>query len=76
MKDSKKTGKKVINNVLNATGTKESIVQWGKIDKLDINQQIAFEILAATNVLTFHKDATDNNVSSETPLLIQLTRRH
>ena len=42
---------------INATGSCESIEFWGMNAKLDIEQQMAFEILAASYVLTFYKEA-------------------
>ena len=41
-----------------ATGTWQSIRQWGEIAGLDPEQKVAFEILSATYVLTFYNDAT------------------
>jgi hypothetical protein len=58
----------------NATGSRESIVEWGKKDGLDTNQQIAFEILAATYVLTFHEDATGADTLQEREALKCLAR--
>jgi hypothetical protein len=46
------------NSNVNANGTCESIVLWGRKAGLDPEQQCAFEILAATYVLTFYEDAT------------------
>ncbi len=40
-----------------ANGTWESIVSWGRINNLDAEQQTAFEILAATYVLSFYEEA-------------------
>jgi hypothetical protein len=42
---------------------------------LDTNQQIAFEILAATYVLTFYEDATGNEVLVELDDLRKIARR-
>ena len=50
-----------------ATGSWESIVAWGRISGLDTEQQMAFEILVATYVLTFHDDA-DQDIQT-TPML-------
>ena len=63
------------NQVSNATGSKKSIVQWGRNDGLDVNQQIAFEILVATYVLTFHEDATGNGMVRNNSLLKKLARQ-
>jgi hypothetical protein len=49
---------------ITANGTWESVVCWGKNSGLDREQQIAFETLAATYVLTFYEEAdrsADNN---------------
>jgi hypothetical protein len=48
-------------NIVNATGTWESIVVWGKNAKLDTEQQTAFEILTATYVLTFYDEANSDD---------------
>jgi hypothetical protein len=53
------------NQTKNATGSRELIVKWGKHDGLDKNQQIAFKILAASYVLTFHEDATGADTLQE-----------
>jgi hypothetical protein len=50
---------------INANGTWQSIVKWGENDGLDTEQQTAFEILAATYVLTFYDDATTATINSE-----------
>ena len=50
---------------VDATGSWESIVAWGKNAKLDLDQQVAFEILAATYVLTFHDDKTIDEKDSD-----------
>ena len=63
------------NSTSNATGSRDSIVKWGKNDGLDKNQQIAFEILAATYVLTFHEDATGEDTLAERELLKCLARQ-
>lgn len=41
-----------------ATGSTASVIKWGKTDELDSAQQRAFEILAATYILTFYNGAT------------------
>lgn len=51
---------------VDATGTWESIVGWGKVNGLDEEQQTAFEVLASTFVLSFHKDKENNETESET----------
>ena len=63
------------NPTANATGTMESILQWAANDKLDANQQTAFEILAATYVLTFHEDATGTEELLQTAKLKKMARR-
>jgi hypothetical protein len=49
----------IVRNV-NANGSCESIEWWGIKAQLDIEQQTAFEILAACYVLTFFSDASSN----------------
>ncbi len=44
--------------LINATGTWQSILKWGENEGLDDDQQTAFEILAATYVLTFCDEAS------------------
>ena len=73
--DSNLVGMETKNQVSNATGSKKSIVQWGRNDGLDVNQQIAFEILVATYVLTFHEDATGNGMVRNNSLLKKLARQ-
>ena len=51
----------IARNIVNATGTWQSIVVWGKNAKLDTEQQTAFEILTATYVLTFYDEADSND---------------
>lgn len=48
-----------------ADGTWDSIIAFGKIAKLDAEQQIAYEILTATYVLTFYDEAEDNLTTNE-----------
>jgi hypothetical protein len=43
-----------------ATGTWQSIIEWGRANGLDEDQQTAFEILSATFVLSFHNGKTDD----------------
>ena len=45
---------------VDANGTWDSIVAFGKIAKLDREQQTAYEILAATYVLSFYEEAEEN----------------
>jgi hypothetical protein len=40
-----------------ACGSWQSIVKWGQNKKMDAEQQVAFEILVATYVLTFYDEA-------------------
>jgi hypothetical protein len=49
---------------VDATGTWQSIVAWSKVNGLDADQQTAFEILAATFVLTFHLGQTKDEIES------------
>ena len=44
---------------VNANGTWDSIVAYGKIAELDQEQQTAYEILAATYVLSFYEEAEE-----------------
>jgi hypothetical protein len=44
----------------NACGSWQSVVKWGQRAGLDAEQQVAFEILAATYVLTFYDEAEHN----------------
>ena len=68
--------------VADACGTWQSVVKWGQIAGLDAEQQVAFEILAVTYVLTFYDEA-DNNLAVETEVefmekkarLMQLVRQ-
>ena len=46
-------------------GTWKSIVAWGRVAQLDRGQQVAFEILASTFVLSFVDDLVDNEEMSE-----------
>ena len=46
--------------IIVANGTCESIIAWGKNKKLDEEQSIAFEMLAATYVLSFVEEADVN----------------
>jgi hypothetical protein len=46
--------------IISANGTWQSIQKWGENDVLDDDQQIAFEMLAATYVLTFSDEAIIN----------------
>ena len=65
-----------------ASGSWQSIVKWGQRAQLDQEQQVAFEVLVATYVLTFYEEA-NNNLSEETrdetinnkKRLLQLARR-
>jgi hypothetical protein len=43
--------------IINANGSWQSISKWGENDGLDSEQQTAFEILAATYVLSFYDEA-------------------
>jgi hypothetical protein len=56
----------VVKEIVNANGTWQSILKWGKNGGLDDDQQTAFEILAATYVLTFSDEATIDTTNSET----------
>ena len=69
---------------VDATGTADSIIAWGINAGLDEDQQTAFEILAATYVLSFHADASSDlaqdtialqNLVAHYDKLCQLARR-
>jgi hypothetical protein len=44
-----------------ASGSWESVVNWGRIAQLDAEQEVAFQVLAATYVLTFYDEANVNH---------------
>jgi hypothetical protein len=46
---------------IDANGSARSIIDWGKSVELDKDQQRAFEVIAATFILTFHKDMEIND---------------
>ena len=46
--------------IVNATGSCESIQAWGENEKLDLEQQTAFEIVTASYILTFYNEANCN----------------
>jgi hypothetical protein len=52
--------------IINANGTWQSISKWGEKNRLDTGQQTAFEILAATYVLSFYDEATSEGTRAET----------
>jgi hypothetical protein len=52
--------------IINPNGTWQSIQKWGKNEELHDDQQTAFEILAATYVLTFSDEAIIDTTNSET----------
>jgi hypothetical protein len=52
--------------IINANGTWQPISKWGENNRLDTGQQTAFEILAATQVLSFHDKATAEGTRAET----------
>jgi hypothetical protein len=52
--------------IVNANGTWQSIAKWGENDGLDNEQQTAFEVLAATFVLSFYDEATVEAVTDQT----------
>jgi hypothetical protein len=64
-----------------ACGSWQSIVNWAQISGLDPEQQVAFEVLAATYVLTFYDEASENS-ADETQFrenkarLFQLARKN
>jgi hypothetical protein len=65
-----------------ACGSWQSVVKWGQIAELDTEQQLAFEILAATYVLTFYDEAlngdanrTMDRVPENRARLVELSRR-
>ena len=66
--------------IVDATGTWQSIIAWGKVNGLDEDQQTAFEILVATFVLSFHEgritDEADNeDLANQFNCLCKLTRK-
>jgi hypothetical protein len=52
--------------IIYANGTWQSIPKWGENEGLGDDQQMAFEILAATYVLTFSDEAIIDDMNSET----------
>lgn len=52
-------------NIIHANGSWRSIIAWGIEAKLDQEQQVAFEILVATYVLTFYEEAEDRSTTEE-----------
>ena len=54
-----------LRNIVNATGTWQSIVVWGENAQLDKKQQTAFEILTATYVLTFYEEADEDEQNND-----------
>ena len=58
-----------------ACGSWESIVNWGRLAGLDAEQQVAFEILEATYVLTFYEEANNNFVDGSQAGLKENERR-
>jgi hypothetical protein len=53
-----------------ADGSAGSIVEFGRLRNLDPNQQLAFQIIVATYVLTFYDEALDSS-SGSTFVLVQ-----
>ena len=43
--------------IIRATGSWQSVVLWGVNASFDEDQQMAFEVLASTYVLTFYNEA-------------------
>ena len=56
MDEGEPSGKKIVN----ANGSCESIQVWGENEKLDLEQQTAFEIVTASYILTFYNEANCN----------------
>ena len=56
----------VVKEIIHANGSWQSILKWGENEGLDDDQQTAFEILAATYVLTFSDEATIDATNSKT----------
>ena len=54
------------NPIVDATGTWLSIVLWGVNAGFDEEQQTAFKILAATYVLTFYNEASNDTIDLDT----------
>jgi hypothetical protein len=57
-------------------GTWSSIVLWGIQAGLDKNQQVAYEILTATFVLTFYEDAEDCNIQVFTDFSLECNEQN
>jgi hypothetical protein len=51
--------------IVNANGSWQSISKWGENDGLEGEQQTAFEVLAATYVLSFYDEATPEAANTE-----------
>jgi hypothetical protein len=52
--------------IINANGTRQSILKWGKNKGLDDDQQTAFELLAMKYILTFSDEAIIDAKNLET----------
>jgi hypothetical protein len=56
--------------IIDANGTWQSILRWGQNERLDEDQKTAFEILAATYILSFSDEAAIDGMSAETSNVI------
>ena len=52
-------------SIVNVDGSYKSIIQFGKNEGLDEQQQIAFQIMTAAYVLTFYDEATDRELIND-----------
>ena len=57
-------GSGVEREVLVANGSTRSIRDWARVAKLDFDQRLAFEVMVASFLLTFHNNVVDEGGSS------------
>ena len=55
-------------NTVNATGSAKSIRHWSEKTEFDKNQAQAFEIIVSSFVLTYFKEAEQNNGQDGLPI--------
>ena len=60
--------------IIKPCGRWESIVAWGKNAKLDSEQEVAFQILASTHVLTFVEEAEEDCDEMSTTAFLERKR--
>ncbi len=60
--------------IIKPCGRWESIVAWGKNAKLDSEQEVAFQILASTYVLTFMEEAEEDCDEMSTTVFLERKR--